>query len=44
MPRVKPGFVNLLSENEYAKERELVAGYLKTAVECVANTNSHWTN
>lgn len=42
MPRIKPAFVTMLDDSEYAKERTAVAGYLRQAVECAAV--SRWAN
>jgi len=39
-PRVDSPF----TQEEWRKERELVAAHLRTAVECVAGTEARWTN
>jgi transposase-like protein len=42
MPRLKPPFITMLTEAEYAKERELIACYIRRAVELA--DESRWTN
>jgi transposase-like protein len=42
LPKTKPDFIKMLNAEEYARERAVVAAYIRKAVECVAG--STWTN